>query len=259
MATPHWYTTTVFTTLNGTGVVDIDTGTFKFLLLTSSYTPAQDTHNFRDDITAVEASGGSGYPAGGFTLSVSALAQSTNTINWDTADISQAITGGPLAFRYGAIAKILGGASVGRSAARLRRLRRPVDHRRHAQHHDDQPAHGGVLMTDIEKLKAAAEKADEKASQAVRRVPGEGRPAGHQEVGRPEGALRPPHRGGQRGGCRDAEGLHGRPRAPGPHGSSRWQCGRRHARAAGRPDPGAGRRGRTRTRWLRPTHRSAAT
>lgn len=111
MATPHWYTTTVFTTFNGAAVVDIDTGTFKLMLVTSGYTPAQDTHNFRDDLGANEASGGSGYTSGGFTLASVAFAQSTNTLNWDAADISQAITGGPLAFRYGVFYKALGGAS----------------------------------------------------------------------------------------------------------------------------------------------------
>ena len=112
MATPKWYTTTVFTTFNGSAVVDIDTGTFKLLLATSSYTPAQDTHNFRDDIGANEASGGSGYPAGGFTLASLAFTQSTNTLNWDAADISQAITGGPLAFRYGIFYKAVGSAAT---------------------------------------------------------------------------------------------------------------------------------------------------
>lgn len=112
MATPHWYTTTVFTTFNGSAVVDIDTGTFKLILLTSSYTPSQDTHNFRDDLGANEATGGSGYPAGGFTLASLGFTQSTNTLNWDAADISQAITGGPFAFRYGAFYKAVGSAAT---------------------------------------------------------------------------------------------------------------------------------------------------
>jgi hypothetical protein len=81
------------------------------MLVTSSYTPDQANHNFRDDLGANEASGGSGYPSGGFTLASLTLTQSTLTLNLDAADISQAITGGPLAFRYGAFVKILGGAS----------------------------------------------------------------------------------------------------------------------------------------------------
>jgi hypothetical protein len=112
LATPKWYTTTVFTTFNGSAVVDIDTGTFKLLLATSSYTPDQAAHNFRDDIGANEASGGSGYPSGGFTLASLAFTQSTNTLNWDAADISQAITGGPFAFRYGIFYKAVGSAAT---------------------------------------------------------------------------------------------------------------------------------------------------
>ena len=93
------------------GNVDLDTDTIKLILVTSSYTPDQATHNFRDDLGANEASGGSGYPAGGFTLASKALSVSTLTLNWDAADISQAITGGPLAFRYGVYYKSRGGVA----------------------------------------------------------------------------------------------------------------------------------------------------
>jgi hypothetical protein len=112
MATPHWYTSTVFTTFNGSAVVDIDTGTFKLMLCTTSMTVSQDTHNFLNDVEGTEATGGSGYPAGGFTLASVAFAQSTNTLNWDAADISQAITGGPFAFRYGVFYKAVGSAAT---------------------------------------------------------------------------------------------------------------------------------------------------
>jgi hypothetical protein len=93
------------------GNVDLDTATIKLILLTSSYTPAQGTHDFRDDLGANEATGGSGYPAGGFTLASVTLAVSSLTVNWDAADISQAITGGPFAFRYGVYYKARGGAA----------------------------------------------------------------------------------------------------------------------------------------------------
>lgn len=111
MATPKWNVVPVLNTMNGSSVVDFDTGTFKLLLITSSFTPAQTTHDFRDDLGANEATGGSGYPSGGFTLGTVTFSQSSTTLNWDAADISQAITGGPFAFRYGALCKILGGAS----------------------------------------------------------------------------------------------------------------------------------------------------
>src|SRR3954468_15813205 len=93
------------------GSIDLDTNTFKLELLTTGYTPAQGTHDFRDDLGANEASGGSGYPAGGFTLAGKALAVATLTVNWDATDISQAITGGPFAFRYGVYYKARGGAA----------------------------------------------------------------------------------------------------------------------------------------------------
>ena len=48
------------------GAIDLDTDTFKILLTTSAYTPNQDTHNFRDDVTNEVA--GTGYTAGGATL-----------------------------------------------------------------------------------------------------------------------------------------------------------------------------------------------
>ena len=93
--------------------MDVDTGTFKLALVTSSYTPVQDTHNFRDDgVSANDATGGTGYPANGFTLASLAFTQSTNTLNWDAADISQAITGGPFAFRYGVFYKAVGSAAT---------------------------------------------------------------------------------------------------------------------------------------------------
>jgi hypothetical protein len=81
------------------------------MLLTSSYTPDQAAHDFRDDWGANEATGGSGYPAGGFTLASKTLSATSLTLTWDAADISQAITGGPLAFRYGGFYKSRGGAA----------------------------------------------------------------------------------------------------------------------------------------------------
>src|SRR3954470_6909672 len=94
------------------GSIDLDTNTFKLELLTTAYTPAQGTHDFRDDLGANEATGGSGYPAGGFSLTGLTLAIATLTVNWDAGDISQAITGGPFAFRYGVFYKVVGTAAT---------------------------------------------------------------------------------------------------------------------------------------------------
>jgi hypothetical protein len=110
MATPKWYANGLLGLSNAS--LDLDTGSgYKLMLVTSSYTPNQATHDFRDDIGANEASGGTGYTAGGFTLASLALSLSTLTLNWDAADISQAIVGGPFAFRYGVYYRARGGAS----------------------------------------------------------------------------------------------------------------------------------------------------
>src|SRR5215211_5111671 len=99
MATPKWYANGLMNAL--AGLIDLDTDTIKLGLYTATYTPAQGTHDFRDDLGANEASGGSGYPAGGFTLASKTLVVATLTVNWDCADFSRAITGGPFTFRYG--------------------------------------------------------------------------------------------------------------------------------------------------------------
>jgi hypothetical protein len=48
------------------GLIDLDTDTFKMILTTSAYTPDQDTHDFRNDVTNEVV--GTGYTAGGATL-----------------------------------------------------------------------------------------------------------------------------------------------------------------------------------------------
>jgi len=55
------------------GSIDLDTDTIKVMLVTSSYTPNQDTHEFKSDVTG-EVSG-TGYTAGGATLSNKSVTQ----------------------------------------------------------------------------------------------------------------------------------------------------------------------------------------
>ena len=55
--------------------VDWDSDTIKVALLTNSYTPDQDAHNYYDDVVANEVTG-TGYTAGGNTL-----ANKTNNYN----------------------------------------------------------------------------------------------------------------------------------------------------------------------------------
>ena len=58
--------------------VDWDSDTIKVALLTSSYTPNQDTHDYFDDVSANEVSG-TGYTAGGQTLG-------SKTVTYDSAN-----------------------------------------------------------------------------------------------------------------------------------------------------------------------------
>lgn len=70
------------------GSIDLDTDTIKVALVTSSYTPNQDTHDFFDDVTN-EVSG-TGYTAGGATLASKAVS-ADNTDNegvFDAADVT---------------------------------------------------------------------------------------------------------------------------------------------------------------------------
>lgn len=70
------------------GGIDLDTDTIKVALVTSSYTPDQDVHDFFDDVTN-EVSG-TGYTAGGATLgSVTVTADNTDNEGvFDAADTS---------------------------------------------------------------------------------------------------------------------------------------------------------------------------
>jgi hypothetical protein len=67
--------------------VDYDTDTIKVALLTSSYTPNQDTHDYFNDVSTYEVSG-TGYTAGGNTLAskTATYDSATNVIVLDAAD-----------------------------------------------------------------------------------------------------------------------------------------------------------------------------
>lgn len=69
--------------------VDWDSDTIKVALLTSSYTPNQDTHDYFDDVSAYEVSG-TGYSAGGQTLGSKTVTydSANNVIVLDAADVT---------------------------------------------------------------------------------------------------------------------------------------------------------------------------
>jgi hypothetical protein len=69
--------------------VDWDTDTIKVALLSSAYTPNQDTHDYFDDVVANEVSG-TGYTAGGATLASKTITydSATNVTVLDAADVT---------------------------------------------------------------------------------------------------------------------------------------------------------------------------
>ena len=68
--------------------IDFDTATVKAMLLSSSYTPNQDTHRYKSDLSGEIT--GTGYTAGGVTLASKTVAydSTTNTLTLDAADPS---------------------------------------------------------------------------------------------------------------------------------------------------------------------------
>lgn len=68
--------------------IDWDSDTIKVMLCTSSYTPNQDTHAYKSDITAEVT--GTGYTAGGATLTgcTATYNAGTNTLTLDAGDVS---------------------------------------------------------------------------------------------------------------------------------------------------------------------------
>lgn len=68
--------------------VDWDSDTFKVALVSSSYTPNQDTHDYWDDVSSNEISG-PGYTAGGQALTSKTISydSGSNVVTLDAADV----------------------------------------------------------------------------------------------------------------------------------------------------------------------------
>ena len=92
--------------------IDWDTDTIKVSLHTSTYVPAQDTHDFHDDATNELAATG-GYTAGGNTIAnrTSGYTAGTNVQKLDGDDVTFTDLTPSAAFRYGVIYKDRGGLS----------------------------------------------------------------------------------------------------------------------------------------------------
>jgi len=69
--------------------IDLDSDTIKVALLTSSYTPDQDAHDYWNDVSANEVTG-TNYTAGGATLASKSLTYTagSNTFTFDADDVT---------------------------------------------------------------------------------------------------------------------------------------------------------------------------
>lgn len=95
----------------GNGSIDWDTDTIKLALVTDSYTPDIDAHDFWDDVSANEVSASGSYSAGGVTLTTQVTQDNTNNrAVFDANDV--AITTFTGNFRYGVFYKSTGVAGT---------------------------------------------------------------------------------------------------------------------------------------------------
>lgn len=83
--------------------IDWDSDTIKVALLTNSYTPDQDAHNYFDDVAANEVSGATGYTSGGITLTnkTNTYSGASNVIVLDADDVTW--TSSTITARYAVI------------------------------------------------------------------------------------------------------------------------------------------------------------
>ena len=92
-------------------MVDLDGDTIKLALLTSSYTPDFDAHDFFDDVSANEVGASGTYSAGGATLSVTLSQDNTDNEGvFDATDVS--FTSATITARYAIIYKSTGTPST---------------------------------------------------------------------------------------------------------------------------------------------------
>ena len=84
------------------GLLDLDSHTFRMVLLTSSYTPNQGTHATWADASAAEVAAGGGYSTHGKLLTCT-VNRTTNTVTFDCDD--QSWTSSTITAKYAAIVR----------------------------------------------------------------------------------------------------------------------------------------------------------
>lgn len=102
-----WYGNGLLNVLNGN--IDLNTDTFKIMLATSTYTPDQDAHDFRNDVTNEVGASGT-YATGGGSCTVSTSYDSaSNEVRVSLSDV--AFTGTTITARTAVLYKSRGGAA----------------------------------------------------------------------------------------------------------------------------------------------------
>ncbi len=91
------------------GNIDFDTDTFKIMLLTNAYTPDQDAHDFRNDLTNEIT--GTGYTAGGETMAGVTVAYDGTSNELRILWNDQVWSSATFTARFAVIYKSRGGAS----------------------------------------------------------------------------------------------------------------------------------------------------
>lgn len=86
--TAFWYAKAFVNLATRAKDIDIDTNDIKCMLTTNSYTPNQDTHEDKADVTNEVT--GDGYTAGGATLASKSFANTLNVVKFDADDVTWA-------------------------------------------------------------------------------------------------------------------------------------------------------------------------
>ena len=109
MATGKFYGNAIVKAFNKE--IDWNSDTVKVALVTSTYTPNQDTHDYWNDVSGNEATG-TGYTAGGVTLTNATVTydSGTNVVKLDADDVSW--TASTITARYAVIYVSTGDAST---------------------------------------------------------------------------------------------------------------------------------------------------
>lgn len=86
------------------GTIDLDTNTFRVVLVTSDYTPNL-AHTAWSDISANEVANGNGYTTHGNALALVTMTQAAGVGKWDAADPTWTATDSGITARYGMIVR----------------------------------------------------------------------------------------------------------------------------------------------------------